>query len=42
MAQIKALRRAGALPSSREQNLINGALTLTLAPHALALIEISK
>jgi len=42
MAQIKALRQAGALPSSREQNLINGALTLTLAPHALALIEISK
>jgi xylan 1,4-beta-xylosidase len=42
MAQIKALRQAGALPSSREQNFANGSLTLTLAPHALALIEISK
>jgi xylan 1,4-beta-xylosidase len=42
MAQIKVLRQAGALPASREQNLTNGALTLTLAPHALALIEVSK
>jgi xylan 1,4-beta-xylosidase len=41
-AQIRALRQAGALPSSREQNLTNGSLTLTLQPHALALIEISK
>jgi xylan 1,4-beta-xylosidase len=41
-AQIKALRQAGAFPSSREQNLANGSLTLTLAPQALALIEISK
>jgi xylan 1,4-beta-xylosidase len=42
VAQIKALRHAGALPSSREQNLANGSLTLTLQPHALALIEIRK
>jgi xylan 1,4-beta-xylosidase len=42
MGQIKTLRQAGALPSSREHNLVNGSFTLTLQPHALALIEISK
>ena len=42
LAQIEELRKAGALPPSREQNLTNGSLTITLAPHALALIEIAK
>jgi xylan 1,4-beta-xylosidase len=41
-AQIETLRRAAALPSPREQNLTNNSLTLTLQPHALALIEVSK
>ena len=41
-AQIEALRKAAALPSPGMQNLTNGSLTLTLKPHALALIEISK
>jgi xylan 1,4-beta-xylosidase len=42
LAQIETLRRAAALPSPREQNLTNDSLTLTLQPHALALIEIGK
>jgi len=42
LAQIEELRQAAALPSPREQNLTNGSLTITLQPHALALIEISK
>jgi xylan 1,4-beta-xylosidase len=42
LAQIETLRRAAALPSPREQNLANDSLTLTLQPHALALIEIGK
>jgi len=42
LAQIETLRRAAALPSPREQNLTNDSLTLTLQPHALALIEMGK
>ena len=42
LAQIETLRRAGALPAPREENLTNDSLTLTLQPHALALIEIGK
>jgi len=42
LAQIEILRRTAALPSPREQNLTNDSLTLTLQPHALALIEIGK
>jgi len=42
LAQIEALRKAAALPSSREQDLKNDSLTLTLQPHALALIEVGK
>ncbi len=42
LAQIEELRKAGALPPSREQNLTNASLTITLQPHALALIEIAK
>jgi xylan 1,4-beta-xylosidase len=42
LAQIETLRRAAALPSPREQNLTKDSLTLTLQPHALALIEIGR
>jgi xylan 1,4-beta-xylosidase len=42
LAQIEALRKAAALPSPRTEKLTNGSLTLTLPPHALALIEVSK
>jgi xylan 1,4-beta-xylosidase len=42
LAQIETLRRAAALPSPREQNLTSDSLTLTLQPHALALIEIGR
>jgi len=42
LAQIETLRRATALPSPREQNITKDSLTLTLQPHALALIEIGK
>jgi xylan 1,4-beta-xylosidase len=42
LPQIEALRRAAAFPSPRQQDLKNGSLTLTLQPHALALIEIGK
>jgi xylan 1,4-beta-xylosidase len=42
LAQIEALRKAAALPTARTQPLKNGSLTLTLQPHALALIEVSK
>jgi xylan 1,4-beta-xylosidase len=40
--QIQALRKAAALPSPQNQDIKNGSLTLTLQPHALALIEIGK
>jgi xylan 1,4-beta-xylosidase len=42
LQQIEALRKAAALPSPQHQDLKNGSLTLTLQPHALALIEIGK
>jgi xylan 1,4-beta-xylosidase len=42
LAQIDELRKAAAPPSPREQNIVNGSLTLTLQPHALALIELAK
>ena len=42
LQQIEALRKAAALPSSRKEDIKNGSLTLTLQPHALALIEIGK
>src|SRR5207245_1524952 len=42
LAQVEELRQAGALPPPREQNLTNASLTITLEPHALVLIEISK
>jgi xylan 1,4-beta-xylosidase len=42
LAQIETLRKAAALPASREENLKNDSLTLTLQPHALALIEVGK
>jgi len=42
LAQIDTLRKAAALPSASQEKLKNGSLTLTLQPHALALIEFSK
>ena len=41
-AQIESLRKAAAMPAAHSQVLANGSLTLTLEPHALALIEIGK
>jgi xylan 1,4-beta-xylosidase len=38
--QIAQLRRAAAMPSARTLPIANGSLTLTLQPHALALIEV--
>jgi xylan 1,4-beta-xylosidase len=40
VAQIAALRKAAALPASKSYALKNGALSLTLQPQALALIEL--
>jgi xylan 1,4-beta-xylosidase len=40
--EIEALRKAAALPSPHGEDIRNGSLTLTLQPHALALIEIGK
>jgi len=42
LAQIRELRQAAALPSPQPETLKNGSLTLTLQPHALALIEVDK
>jgi xylan 1,4-beta-xylosidase len=42
LAQIEGLRKAAALPSAHSQPIANGALTLKLPPHSLALIEIAK
>ena len=39
-AQIEQLRRAAAMPPTQTLPITNGSLTLTLQPHALALIEI--
>lgn len=41
-AQLKELRKAAALPAAKVIPLEGGALTLTLQPHALALVEIAK
>ena len=41
LAQIEILRRAAALPAPQSQALTNGSLTLTLPPHALALLEVT-
>jgi xylan 1,4-beta-xylosidase len=40
--QIEALRKAAALPAKQPRPIESGSLTLTLQPHALALIEIGK
>jgi len=42
LAQIETLRKAAALPAAQPLKLTNGSLTLTLQPHALALLELSK
>jgi xylan 1,4-beta-xylosidase len=42
VAQIEVLRKAAALPPTKTVELKNGSMTLTLQPHALALIELSK
>ncbi|HWZ99726.1 MAG TPA: glycosyl hydrolase family 39 [Candidatus Dormibacteraeota bacterium] len=39
--QIEALRKAGAMPTSKTIAISNGSLSLTLEPQALALIEIA-
>jgi len=41
-AQITQLRKAAALPAPLTHPITNGSLTITLQPHALALIEIPK
>ena len=41
-SQIEELRKAAALPAAQSLAIINGSLTLTLQPHALALIEVGK
>jgi xylan 1,4-beta-xylosidase len=38
--QQKALRKAAALPRARQHAITNDSLSLTLQPHALALIEV--
>jgi xylan 1,4-beta-xylosidase len=40
--QIETLRKSAALPAAKVQAVTNGEVTLTLQPHALALIEIAK
>jgi xylan 1,4-beta-xylosidase len=42
VAQIEELRKAAALPAAKSYKLKNGSLTLTLPPHALALVELRK
>jgi xylan 1,4-beta-xylosidase len=42
LQQIEAMRKAAALPAPQREEIKNGSLTLTLQPHALALIEIGK
>jgi hypothetical protein len=41
-APILELRKAGAMPEAREESIKNGEVTLTLQPHALALVEVEK
>jgi xylan 1,4-beta-xylosidase len=40
--QIAILRKAAALPASRNEAIKSSQLTLTLQPHALAIIEVAK
>jgi xylan 1,4-beta-xylosidase len=40
--QIETLRKSAALPAAKVEAVTNGEITLTLQPHALALIEIAK
>jgi xylan 1,4-beta-xylosidase len=40
--QIEMLRKAAALPQPQTLQLKNGSITLTLQPHALALVELAK
>ena len=40
--QIDLLREAGALPASEQVRISNGSLSLTLEPHALAIVEVPK
>lgn len=40
-AQIEALRKAAALPAAQPRALANGSITLTLPPHALALVTVN-
>ncbi|MCU1240526.1 MAG: Beta-xylosidase [Candidatus Acidoferrum typicum] len=42
LSQIEALRKAATLPAAQQQIITNGAITLKLQPHALALIELEK
>jgi xylan 1,4-beta-xylosidase len=39
-AQIITLQKAAALPAAQSRALVNGSLTITLAPHALALVSV--
>jgi xylan 1,4-beta-xylosidase len=41
-SQIEELRKAAALPAPQSLAIIKGSLTVTLQPHALALIEVEK
>jgi len=41
-AQIAQLQKAAALPGAQQRAIANGLLAITLPPHALALIEITK
>jgi xylan 1,4-beta-xylosidase len=41
-AQIEELRKAAAMPAAKTYPLAKGGVTLTLQPHALALVEIEK
>ncbi|HXM95702.1 MAG TPA: glycosyl hydrolase family 39 [Candidatus Dormibacteraeota bacterium] len=40
-AQIESLRKAAALSAAQPRALINGSITLTLPPHALALVTVN-
>ena len=42
VAQIATLRKAAALPRAEVRAVKSGAVTLTLQPHALALVEVGK
>jgi xylan 1,4-beta-xylosidase len=42
LSQIEELRKAAALPAAQQQTITNGAVTLKLEPHALALVELEK